>query len=146
MNIIDKYEISSLTNFLDSFFSVQKRSQNLDKNFLTLEDNYRPYIKTLEVDNRLEIEVDLPGFLREEIVLEVVDSCLKLKSNEKLNKKSKAIEVLSKAYPYVDTSKKKTWMQLDRECGPTALPHVIRKSIQHGSNFASKMEPTPIQY
>ncbi|MAL84933.1 MAG: hypothetical protein CMI23_01060 [Opitutae bacterium] len=90
MNIIDKYEISSLTNFLDSFFSVQKRSQNLDKNFLTLEDNYRPYIKTLEVDNRLEIEVDLPGFSREEIVLEVVDSCLKLKSNEKLNKKSKS--------------------------------------------------------
>ena len=54
MNIIDKYETSSLTNFLDSFFSVQKRSQNLDNKFLTPEDNYRPYIKTLEVDNRLE--------------------------------------------------------------------------------------------
>ena len=90
MNIIDKYETSSLTNFLDSFFSVQKRSQNLDNKFLTPEDNYRPYIKTLEVDNRLEIEVDLPGFSREEIVLEVVDSCLRLKSNEKLNKKSKS--------------------------------------------------------
>ena len=33
----------------------------------------------------------------------------------------------------------KKWM------GPTELPHFIRKSVQHGSNFASKIEPKPIK-
>ena len=40
---------------------------------------------------------------------------------------------------------KNTWMQSKSGWGSTALPYFIRKSVQHGPNFASKIEAKPIK-